>query len=372
MVKRFKNGWVLKNHHIYPDDLWVEDGKIIEPQDLADEEVDVEHFIIAPGYIDLQINGGFGFDFSSLDCPLQLFSKKITRYGVTSFLPTIVSSAQQDYPKLLAVSGEQEGGANILGYHLEGPFLNEKRKGAHSAAHVRTFAGFETLQSFYGTLEGVRLVTLSPEIPDAGRYIRELKEKTIIAAIGHTEATYEEIIEATRQGVKLVTHLFNAMPPLQARQPGVIAAALTEPGLYYTVIADGVHCHPAAIRLAFRANPKGMIIVSDAMAALGLGKGNYSLGGLDVTVKDRRAVIKDTETLAGSVTALDAGVRYLHHVVGLSMVEALEVASLHPAELLQMPHKGRLSPGADADFILLDDQLKVKAVYVAGELVYKQ
>ena len=368
MVTRFKNGWVLKNHRIYPDELRADGGKIIEPQSFADEEVDVERAIIAPGYIDLQINGGYGEDFSTPGASFDLFSQKILRHGVTSFLPTIVSSPQQNYPRIL--TDVKPSGANILGFHLEGPFLNEKRKGAHT--HIRTFEGIDTLEAFYGTLKHVKMVTLAPELPNAGKYIAELKERGILAAAGHTDATFEEMRQAIPLGMTMVTHVYNAMAPFLARQPGVIGAALTESGVYYSLIADGVHCHPAAIQLAFNAKHKGMILISDAMAALGLPEGDYTLGSQAVTVKNGKAVLKDKEQLAGSVTGLDAAVRYLNQAAGCSIVDAIEAASLHPAQLLNMPQKGNLLPGADADFILLDDQLQVHSTYVAGQGLFNK
>lgn len=352
MITQFKNGLLVKNHRLERGDLWVYDQKIIKPQPHADREIDVGEKIIAPGYIDLQINGAFGYDFSKIGCPYDLVAQKLTQFGVTSFLATIVSSPKESYPQLLA------SGAKLLGFHLEGPFLNPQRKGAHRLDWLRNEC------AFYESLEHVKLVTLAPELKNSAQLIATLKEKGIVVAAGHTEASFEEIEQS---GVNMITHLFNTMPPLQGRQPGPIGAALTLPNMYYSIIADGVHCHPAAIKIAYQCNPKGLILVSDAMSALGLGNGHFSLGGAEVEVAESRAYVKGTQTLAGSIQSLDASVRYLHNVVGCSIVEAIEAATLHPAQLLGISHqKGTFNPGSDADIIVLDKSLFVQEVYVAG------
>lgn len=361
MITCFKNGQVLRDHKLVQEDFWVDGDRIVAPQPHAAQAIDVQGRIIAPGYIDIQINGAFGQDFSKKECEYDFVAKKLPQFGVTSFLATIVSSKREKY-KALLTKGSEGKGANLLGFHLEGPFLNPKRKGAHSPECLCGFEDISSLEEFYGTLEEVKIVTLAPELAQAASHIDGLKKKGIIVAAGHTEASYEEVCETD-----LVTHLYNAMSPLQGRYPGAIGAALGKKGLYYSIIADGVHCHPTALKLAYQSKPEQMVLVSDAMPALGLGEGSYRLGDMDVIVNKGGAVLEGTDTLAGSVIGLDAAVRYLRDVLGCSVVEAIKAASLHPAKLLGIEkQKGTLNVGADADFILLNERLFVQAAYVGG------
>ncbi len=361
MIICLKNGRLLRNRQVQPGEIWVADGKIVEPQSNPHKVIDVKNHLIAPGYIDIQINGAFGSDFSSKNCQFDQIAQKLPSFGITSFLATIVSSYAGEYSNL--IKKHEGAGACCLGFHLEGPFLSPVRKGAHRLECLRGFEEIESLEDFYGTLDGVKLITLAIELPNAEKHILALKQLGILVAAGHTEASFEQI---EKSQANLITHLFNAMPPFYGRQPGPIGAALTLP-IFYTIIADGIHCHPTSIRLAMKANPEGIILVSDAMSALGLNGGSYKLGDMDVTVVDGKATLKGTETLAGSIIGLDSAVRYLHQVVGCSVIEAIEAATLHPAQLLGITHqKGTLDVGSDADIILLDDALRVQGAFVGG------
>lgn len=368
-VTRYYNGMVLKDHQLKSEDLWICDGLVIEPQDTADEHVNVEGAIIAPGYIDIQINGGFGCDFTRDPGSVDEVARRLPKYGVTAFLPTVVSSSPSSYQKILskiALNVKSTSAAKALGLHLEGPFFCPDKHGAHDITLMETFDHMEKLEAVYGTLGGVLIVTLAPELPGALDAIHHLNNKGIIVSAGHTNATYGEMLLAKEAGVKLVTHLFNAMRPFHHREPGVIGAVLGVPGFCYSIIADQEHVHPAAIKMAWEANPSGLILVTDAIAALGLSDGEYTLGGQAIVLKNGIAKVLGTDTLAGGSIGMDQSVRNFFRATGCTVMEALEAASYRPAKLLGVANKGTLSVGADADFLLLDSELNIIRCYIGG------
>lgn len=376
MLTRFYNAKILRDHKILLEDLWVKDGKIVQPGLKADSEVNVKGLLIAPGYIDLENNGCFGFDFSAdLDC-VDNVSSYLPKYGITSFLPTIVSSNPYTYKRILPTIQPRKGNngqAEILGIHLDGPFLNPKQAGAHSLNFIKpSFEEVSSLQDFYGSLEGVKMITLAPELPGALNAIYELNEKGIIVAVGHSLASYAEMQASVKAGVKVVSHLYNAMTHFHHRAPGIIGEVLSNTSLFYSIIADSAHVHPAAIYIAWKANPNGLFLVSNAIAALGLPEGIYHLGTLKVQVDRGKAYIEGTKRLAGSMVMMDLAVRWLRFCTGCSAIEALEAASLKPAQILGIQNKkGTLNFGADADFIFLDDHLHVQATYIHGNLAWQ-
>ena len=373
MITCFHHPQLLKNHKIISEDLWISDGKIIPPQDQAHLTIDARELIIAPGYIDLQINGGFNCDFSSNPEKVEQVAKLLPQYGVTSFLPTIISSLSKQYPQLLSTLQPKRGlpGAEILGVHLEGPFLNPLNAGAHSTEFFRECQEFSHPEEFYGNLDGVKMVTLAPELPGALEWISTLASQNIVVSAGHSSATLEQMYQAMERGVSMATHLFNAMTPFYHRSPGIIGAVLGTQGFFYSIIADGFHLHPLTVDLIWRCQPQGLILISDAMASLGSEKEAFSLGSKKVEIRQDQGYIQGTEVLAGSVQSLDAAVRNLHQFTNCTLVEALEAASLKPAQVLGLKHKGTLDIGADADLVILDDSLNVQACYVKGECLYK-
>jgi len=371
---RYHNAQILKDHELKVGEIWVANGKIIAPQHSADHEIDVQGLILAPGYIDLQINGGFGIDFSTEAEKVQVVACCLPQYGVTSFLPTLISTDKKHYSELIPHLKPRQGGesgSNILGAHLEGPFFNPKQYGAHNPLMIREFD--EPLESFYGDLDGVKIVTLAPEIQGGLATIRYLKEKGIVVSAGHTSASYDEAKAAFNAGVSMATHLFNAMTPLHHRSPGIVGAVLTNDSIHYSVIADGLHLHPVTLDLAWRTNPKGLILVTDAIEALGLPPGHYHLGTMEVDVQQGQAYVSGTQKIAGSVLSMDEAVRNFHAATKNSIVDAIEAASLKPAQILGIQdHKGHLNEGADADFIILDDGLYVQACFISGQLAWKK
>lgn len=263
--------------------------------------------------------------------------------------------------------------------HLEGPFISREKRGAHPEAHLRSFEAnaFQDVLATYGSLDNVRIVTLAPELGRSHEVIRALTALGICVSLGHSVADLGTAEEAVQSGATFITHLFNAMLPFHHRDPGIVGLLTSDqlpPGrhIFYGLIADGMHTNPAALRIAHRAHPKGLVLVTDAVPALGLGNGRHTLGQQEVEVNGLTAYVAGTKTLSGSIAPMDACVRHFLRATGCGVESALEAASLHPARLLGLEkHKGTLDFGADADFVVLDDSLHVRATYILGELVWQ-
>uniref|UniRef100_H9G5G2 N-acetylglucosamine-6-phosphate deacetylase n=1 Tax=Anolis carolinensis TaxID=28377 RepID=H9G5G2_ANOCA len=290
----------MKGHYLGAwEDLWVRGGKILDPEKLffdekkpADVQLDCQGCIVAPGFIDVQINGGFGVDFSQatddVASGISLVAQKILSHGVTSFCPTLVTSPPSVYTKVLPQICVRNGGphgAGILGVHLEGPFISREKKGAHPEPYLRTFetGAFQDVLDTYGGLDGVKIVTLAPEMERSGEVIRELTKRGICVSVGHSVANLSQAEEAVRHGATFITHLFNAMLPFHHRDPGIVGLLTSDqipPGrrVFYGMISDGIHTNPAALRIAHRADPKGLVLVTDAIMAMGLPPGRHTLG----------------------------------------------------------------------------------------------
>lgn len=336
--------------------------------------LDAHGQVLAPGFIELQINGGFGHDFTEKPASLWMVAGALPRYGVTAFLPTVITSPLSNVNQALEVwkAGPPVGfkGALPLGYHLEGPMINPAKKGAHNPAYILP-PSLEIIEGWFPE-EGVRLVTLAPEIPGAIEVIHELRKRGILVSAGHSMATYDEAMRAFDAGVLKGTHLFNAQPPVDHRQPGLSAALLTDRRLTTGMIVDGIHVHPAMVDLAWRLKgPGNFVLVTDAMAALGMPPGNYHLGDYDVIVDDTSARLSNG-TLAGSILTQDAAIRNLVSFTKCNLAEAISAATQNPANLLGLDSKGCLEPGADADLVLLSPDGYVQSTWVAGEVVYQK
>ncbi|KAM9745015.1 N-acetylglucosamine-6-phosphate deacetylase [Menidia menidia] len=393
-ITQFTNCRILRDHRLQREDLWVREGRILDPEKLffeeqgyADRRVDCGGRIVAPGFIDVQINGGYGVDFSlpseDLGSGLSLVSRRLLQHGVTSFCPTLVTSPPSVYHKVLPQVKVHNGGphgAGVLGLHLEGPFISLEKRGAHPAQFLRGFqaGGVEDLMEAYGSLDNVVMVTLAPELPGSQSVVRELCQRGITVSLGHSVANLSQAEEAVQLGASFITHLFNAMLPFHHRDPGIVGLLTSDrvPAgrtVFYGMIADGIHTNPAALRIAHRAHPAGLVLVTDAITAMGLPPGRHTLGQQVIEIQGLHAYVAGTKTLSGSIATMDMCVRHFRHASGCSVEEALEAAALHPAQLLGISHqKGRLDYGADADLVLLDDSLNVQATYISGEEVWKK
>jgi len=350
----------------------VEQGVIARVVPGLDSTADViAEGYIAPGLIDLQVNGAYGFDFSNDGRTVADVAKRLPETGVTSFLPTIITSPFDAYPRLLRDMREASRsaqGARPLGVHLEGPYLHPSKKGAHNAAYLRAIDAEEIAR---WADDSVRVVTLAPELPGALDAIKTLHTKGIVVSAGHSNATFDEAMAAFDAGVSWGTHLFNAMSLLGHREPGLPGALLSSP-VPCGLIADGVHVHPAMVKLAWSAKGvNGLTLVTDAMEAMGMPPGRYRLSDREVIVDETSARLADG-TLAGSILTLDQAVRNVVQFAGCSVAEALTMATATPARVLNLDRKGRIAPGCDADLAILDESLHVERTIVAGKSVYER
>jgi len=331
-----------------------------------------EAAIVSAGFIDLQVNGGFGVEVSDSAEALVHLSRHLPASGVTAFLPTLVSSTAETYPRALEAfrAGRQAPGAVPLGLHLEGPFLSERRAGAHRPRAIAE-ASEDVFEPFF---EGgvLRLVTLAPETPGGLDRIRRLRSRGVLVSLGHTDATYEEFERGVDAGAEMATHLYNAMSGFNHRAPGAVGAALADERITVGLIADGLHSHPVSVRLAVKAKgPEGVALVTDAIAGAGMEPGVYRLDGRDILVDETLAKLPDGR-IAGSILSLDQAVRNVAAWSGSGVGEACRMASEVPARLLGLASKGTLAPGKDADLVLLDEDLRVSSTYRGGLPVYRR
>ncbi|KAJ1983431.1 N-acetyl-glucosamine-6-phosphate deacetylase [Dimargaris cristalligena] len=395
MLTKIYNGRILRDHQLVNNaTLWIENGQIKDGAEVfwsekrsPDRIIDARSGIICPGFIDLQINGAFGIDFSeptpTYAEDLRRVSRGLLQHGCTSFCPTLVSSQPEVYHELLDYlaprSGSLDQGAEVLGAHLEGPFICPEKRGAHEPATLRTAeqGGAQAIIDCYGGLErltrSARILTVAPDVPGILDAIPTLAALGLVVSEGHSNATTAQAEEGVRRGARLITHLYNAMHQFHHRDPGLIGllGSPLRPRPYYGIICDGIHVHPNSVKVAYDAHPRGAVLVTDAMSALGLDPGLYSLGNMTVRKFDDRVYLDGTETLAGNVVNMIDSVRNFQRFTGCSTVEVLEAATLHPAQVLGITHrKGTLQPGADADILILDEpDLAIRQVFIAGEEV---
>ena len=334
--------------------------------------LDADGLLLTPGFIDMQFNGGFGDDFTADPTTIWQVAAGLPRWGVTAFLPTVITSPLERIAQAQqVVLSEPAGfrGATPLGLHVEGPFLNPQKKGAHNPAYLQLPA-LEAVAG-WSPQTGVRLVTLAPELPGALPVIEALATRGVLVSAGHSTATFEEATMAFDAGARYGTHLFNAMPTMHHREPGLPGALLTDPRPVVGFIADGVHTHPSVISLVWQAlGPERLNLVTDAMAALGMGPGKHLLGDFEVTVDATSARLADG-TLAGSILSLDQALRNLIRLTGCTLADALATVTTTPARSLGLDHeRGQIAPGYVADLVLLSPELEVRGTVVRGELVY--
>jgi N-acetylglucosamine-6-phosphate deacetylase len=322
--------------------------------------------IAAPGFVDLQVNGFGGVDL--LEADTEGFRKAgdaMLESGVTAYLPTFITSPEEHLLAALREVPESDHGPRILGVHLEGPFLAPTRLGTHPPAWRRD-PDVGLLERLIGA-GPVRLVTLAPELPGADVLIELLQLRGITVSCGHTDATAEEAEVAFDRGIRTVTHLFNAMRPLRHRDPGLVGTALAREDVVVQVIVDGIHLADETAKVVWRAAAGRVALVTDAIAGAGAvqADGDYSLGGLEVAVRD--GVARGPEgVLAGSLLTMIEAVRNLH-ALGVPLEDALTAATAVPARVIAEPNVGRLDVGLAADVVVLDDSLEIERVLLGGE-----
>ena len=370
----FKNAMLYtEEFRFVPGAFSVEDGKftnvLAEPQ--ADA-VDLHGAYVIPGLIDVHNHGNSGADFSDGDYDgLVKMAEYLAKNGVTSFAPASMTLPYDVLAKAFATARRladeaPEGASALRGIQMEGPFFSEKKKGAQNGAYLRDpdFAAFSKLYHDCGGL--VRIVDVAPELPGACEFIRQAKELCTVS-IAHTDANYDEAHAAVEAGVTHLTHLFNAMPALHHRKPGVIGAAAEAEQVSAEIISDGQHVHPSAVRLAFRLfGAERMVLISDALRCCGMPDGEYELGGQAVFLKGGIARLADG-TIAGSATNLyDCMLRAISF--GIAREDAVRAATWNPARQIGcLDVVGSIADGKRADFVVCDENLTRKAVWLAGK-----
>ncbi len=339
---------------------------------LNKEIVDARGMLVLPGLIDMHIHGGNGADFMEPSLKgLDVITKFHLMHGTTTLLATTVTASKEQLDAVLrsvdTYRNQPMRYAQIAGVHLEGPFISPLYPGAQNPLHI-TLPRLDWLESWqeqYPDL--IRIVTLAPEIKGALEIISWLQEHGIVAAAGHTDATYEDMRKGMEKGLSHAVHAYNAMRGLHHREPGTVGAVLLSDELSCEVIADGHHVHPKSIELLVKAKGPKLSLITDAVSAAGLSDGIYQLGGLDVALKDGVVRLKDEEVLAGSILTLNQAVRNMVEKVGLPLWEAVKMASLYPAQRLGLEErKGSIEIGKEADLILIDHDFQVKQAWIQG------
>lgn len=325
--------------------------------------------LIAPGFIDLQLNGCGGVMFNDAITAetLEVIHYTNLKSGTTSFLPTLITTSDADMLTAMAVVAEyrQQSPHNVLGLHLEGPYLNPHRKGIHNAAYVRSPDSIMLQKIVDAGREVIKLITLAPEMVSLEE-IRWLAAAGILVAAGHTDATYEQAIAAFNAGVGMVTHLFNAMSPWQGRSPGMVGAALHYESVYAGIIADGHHVHFGSIQLAQKLKQAKLVLVTDATPPAGATLDSFMIGGQEVFYRDGKCVAADG-TLGGSALTMIAAVKNCVEQLDLPLTEGLRMASLYPAQAIAVDHElGKIAPGYIANLTIFDASLQVVGVIDRG------
>jgi N-acetylglucosamine-6-phosphate deacetylase len=340
-----------------------------DPRCRAAKACDLAGLTLLPGFIDAQVNGGGGALFN--DAPTVETIRRIgaahRRYGTTGFLPTLISDDLDVVARAIDATDAAiaAGVPGVLGIHIEGPYLNSARKGAHDAAKLRRLdAG--ALELLTSLERGCTLVTLAPEVVSPGM-IRHLADAGVIVAAGHTNATYREMTEALRQGLRGFTHLFNAMSQLTVREPGAVGAALDDAASWCGIIVDGRHVDPVVLRLALRCKPiDRFLLVTDAMPSVGASDKSFSLQGRPISVEDG-VCVDEVGTLSGSDLDMASAVRNAMSMLDLDLATAARMASLHPACFLGLGRThGRIAAGCRANLVAVDADGQVRRTWIDG------
>jgi N-acetylglucosamine-6-phosphate deacetylase len=336
----------------------------------ADVRQDLTGLLLLPGFIDTQVNGGGGVLFN--DAPSVQTIRRIgaahRRYGTTGFLPTLISDDLDVVTRAIDATDAAiaMGVPGVIGIHIEGPFLNSARRGTHDASKLRSLDD-DALSLLTSLQRGRTLVTLAPELASPGM-VRRLVDAGVLVAAGHSNATYREIAAALGEGLRGFTHLFNAMSQLTVREPGVVGAALEDPSTWCGIIVDGRHVDPVVLRLALRCKPVDrFMLVTDAMPTVGADAKSFNLQGKEISVEDG-VCVDEMGVLSGSDLDMGTAVRNAMTQLGVDLVTAVRMASLHPAAFLGLDHElGRIAPGYRANLVAVDPDLRVHATWIDGD-----
>ena len=357
-------------------DLFIEDGKLVrelQEESAPSDSLDASGCWVIPGLIDVHFHGAMGHDFCDADdAGIAAIARYEAREGVTAIFPTTMTLPEERLIPIVTAIASHElapDEAAIAGINMEGPFIAPGKVGAQNPAYVRGATAAEFARWQKAARGKIKLVDVAPEEEGNLDFIREVSDKVRVS-VAHTCATYDDARAAFEAGARHMTHLYNAMPSLHHRDPGPIAAAADRDDVTCEIIADGVHIHPAMVRLAFRLFPDRMILISDSLRACGLGDGTFELGGQEFTVHGNRATIANG-SLAGSVSSVMACLRTAVTKMGIPLADAVRAATMTPACALGISgERGSIAPGKIADAVVLDGDLQVKHVVLRGNLLF--
>lgn len=375
------NGKIILDNQVLEGSVLIFDRKIIAIDSMENislndniEIIDAEGKYVSPGFIDIHIHGSGGSDVMDGDIgALDTISQSISKKGVTGFLPTTMTMDKASIYKALNIvryaMNTEISGAKVLGAHIEGPFINAKYKGAQNSNYILK-PDFEFVKDY---LDIIRIITLAPEMDKGYEFLNNMnKYEDIVLSIGHSKATFEEAMESIKSGIRHATHIFNAMPSLHHREPGVIGAVFRS-DITCDLIADKIHVHPSIFQLLIDIKGKDkLILITDSMRAGCVREGEYDLGGQQVIVKYSSARLKDG-TLAGSVLTLNEAVRSFLEHTDLQLYEVVALVTKNPAKLIGIEEtKGTISIGKDADITVFDEEFDVYLTIVEGRIVFKK
>lgn len=375
MKKCIINGKIILHDEIVNKNVFIEDDKITEISNRQPEDediIDAKGAYVSPGFIDVHTHGRGGSDtmYATFD-DLNTISKATLKTGVTSFLPTTMTMPVDDIAKAIeniAVNKDKVEGAQVLGTHLEGPFFNKKYKGAQPEECMILPTVDNYLSFVQDHQDIIKKISIAPELEHSLELISYLKDKNTVVSLGHTNATYEQAQAAIDAGATSGTHTYNAMTPLTHRAPGVVGAVMINDSVYAELILDGVHVNYAAAKALLRTKGKDkLILITDSLEAAGLENGKYLLGNQDVYVKDGEARLIDG-TLAGSIVSMNVAVKNAYEHLGLTLNEAVNLASYNPAQSLNEPLLGEIKVGNYADIIFFDDNIQIQQTMIKGQL----
>ena len=373
-----KNAHIVLEDEIIKGDVQLKNGKIFKiASDIAGEEIiDCNEKFLVPGFIDVHIHGIGGHDaMDGTDEDIIAISKNVLKHGVTSYLPTLLTESVDRILNAFATvenvkKMELEDGANIIGVHMEGPFFADEYKGAQNPDFLQ-YGTLESLNKLIGNhWDILKILTFAPERVDE-EVIQALKEKNVIAAIGHTGADNALIEKANLLGASHAVHLYNGMKGLHHREPGTAGAILSNDKIYAELILDGVHVHPKMAEIAYKCKRNKLILITDAMKAASLQDGKYDLGGQDVFVQNGEARLANG-SLAGSTLTMDIAFKNALKYLSSNITDIVKLTSTNAANELNLNTKGKIEVGRDADLVILDKEYNVEKVIKNGKLVFKK
>ncbi|KUJ18251.1 carbohydrate esterase family 9 protein [Mollisia scopiformis] len=350
------------------------------------QTIDLQNAIIAPGFIELQINGALGFHFAHANTPeiytagVQKLARFLPQTGVTGFFPTVPTVSSRVFKQVLPhlAPREEEGAATVLGAHVEGPFLAPSKKGAHDASNM-FIPSSATLEGVYGEQNlknSIKVCTLAPELPGALEHIKKLKnEYRVSVSMGHSAANYAQGVEGMKAGANLITHTFNAMNPLHHREPGLPGLLSSPTPPYFSLIADSIHLHPNIVVFAYRSSPSHCILVTDSIELSGLPDGIYP-GHAQIPLQQQKTgnkvTILGTDTLIGTCIGLDECVRNLMAWAGIRVEEAVRCVTENVVKAVGIRDRGMLEAGRRGDFVVLSEEGVVGSTWMAGRKIWER